>query len=61
MVTRQANINNMECTFPLPLIRHQYLFLVIHMDAAICCSVAKLCLILCEPMDSSTLGFPVLH
>ena len=26
-----------------------------------CCSVADLCLILCEPMDCSTLGFPVLH
>ena len=26
-----------------------------------CCSVAKLCLTLCEPLDCSTLGFPVLH
>ena len=25
------------------------------------CSVAKLCLTLCNPMDGSTLGFPVLH
>ena len=25
------------------------------------CSVAKLCLSLCNPMDGSTLGFPVLH
>ena len=26
-----------------------------------CCSVTKLCLILCDPMDCSTPGFPVLH
>ena len=26
-----------------------------------CCSVAKWCLTLCDPMDSSTPGFPVLH
>ena len=26
-----------------------------------CCSVAKSCLTLCNPMDCSTLGFPVLH
>ena len=26
-----------------------------------CCSVAKLCMILCNPMDCSTPGFPVLH
>ena len=26
-----------------------------------CCSVAKLCPILCDPMDCSTPGFPVLH
>ena len=26
-----------------------------------CCSVAKLRLTLCDPMDCSTLGFPVLH
>ena len=26
-----------------------------------CCSVTKLCLILCNPMDCSTPGFPVLH
>ena len=26
-----------------------------------CCSVAKLCLTLCDPMDCSKLGFPVLH
>ena len=26
-----------------------------------CCSVANQCPTLCDPMDSSTLGFPVLH
>ena len=26
-----------------------------------CCSVAKLCLILCNPMDCSMPGSPVLH
>ena len=26
-----------------------------------CCSVAQLCLTLCDPMDCSTPGFPVLH
>ena len=26
-----------------------------------CCSGAKLYLILCDPIDYSTLGFPVLH
>ena len=26
-----------------------------------CCSVAKWCLTLCDPMDSCTPGFPVLH
>ena len=31
------------------------------LDAWICCSVAKLCLTLCDPMDCSTPGFPNLH
>ena len=26
-----------------------------------CCSVTKLCLTFCDPMDCSMLGFPVLH
>ena len=26
-----------------------------------CCSVAQWCLTLCDPMDCSTPGFPVLH
>ena len=28
---------------------------------SLCCSVAKLCLTFCNPMDCSTPGFPVLH
>ena len=27
----------------------------------VCCSVTKLCLTLCDPMDCSMPGFPVLH
>ena len=27
----------------------------------LCCSVTQLCLTLCDPMDCSTPGFPVLH
>ena len=26
-----------------------------------CCSVAQLCPTLCDPMDDSTPGFPILH
>ena len=29
--------------------------------SAECCSVARLCLTLCDPMDCSTPGFPVHH
>ena len=29
--------------------------------SVICCSVAESCLTLCDPMDCSTPGFPVLH
>ena len=32
-----------------------------HCKSTICCSVAKLCLTLCNPMDCSTPVFPVLH
>ena len=35
-----------------------------HMSSGVrknCCSVVKLCLTLCDPMDCSTRGFPVLH
>ena len=35
-----------------------------HMRAqmdSFCCSVAKSCLTLCDPMDCSMPGFPVLH
>ena len=31
------------------------------MEYCCCCSVAKSCLFLCNPMDCSTPGFPVLH
>ena len=31
------------------------------MDYGCCCSVAQSCPILCDPMDCSTPGFPVLH
>ena len=34
-------------------------FFLLH--TSICCSVAKLCLTLCDPMDGSMPGFPVLH
>jgi len=30
-------------------------------DLALCCSVTRLCSTLCDPMDCSTPGFPVLH
>ena len=30
-------------------------------DAQVSCSVAQSCLTLCDPMDCSTPGFPVLH
>ena len=30
-------------------------------EVACCCSVAQSCLTLCDPMDCSTPGFPVLH
>ena len=30
-------------------------------NCCFCCSVAQLCLTLCDPLDCSTPGFPVLH
>ena len=33
----------------------------VNYDISCCCSVAKPCPALCNPMDCSTLGFPVLH
>ena len=30
-------------------------------DIHCCCLVTKLCLTLCNPMDGSTPGFPILH
>ena len=32
-----------------------------HLEKYCCCSVAQLCLILCDPMDCSTRGFPAHH
>ena len=32
-----------------------------HRQSLCCCSVTQSCLTLCDPMDSSTAGFPVLH
>ena len=40
-----------------------WLILIFHcnLSPTICCSVTKLYLTLCDPMNCSTLGFPVLH
>ena len=38
------------------IIRHALLYQMFH-----CCSVTKSCVTLCDPMDSSTPGFPFLH
>ena len=35
--------------------------LLLLLDWDCCCSVTKLCLTLCDPMDHSVRGFPVLH
>ena len=41
---------------------HDYLNIVIIISAILlCCSVAKSCPALCDPMNYSTPGFPVLH
>ena len=45
-------------TSPLLLLKALWFFLI-HLYC--CCSVPQLCLILCNPMDCSTPGFPVLH
>ena len=42
---------------PGPL--HHYLFF--HLTLCSCCSVAQSCPTVCDPMDCSTPGFPVLH
>jgi len=39
---------------------HEYSFYLVFVEAC-CCSVAESCLTLCDPMDCSTPGFPVLH
>ena len=38
-----------------------FLFLVRPFPESHCCSVAQMCPTLCDPMDCSTPGFPVLH
>ena len=38
------------------IIRHALLYQMFH-----CCSVTKSCVTLCNPMDGSNPGFPVLH
>ena len=38
-----------------------YLSILSSLKEKLCCSVAKLCLTLCDPMDCSTPDFPVLH
>ena len=34
---------------------------VVHCESCCCCSISKLCLALCKPIDCSMRGFPVLH
>ena len=51
-------------SFPHPLIPHRRWMEASSMSLACapcCCSVTKLCPTLCDPMDCSTPGFPVLH
>ena len=47
---------NNHLTFSMPCFKVVFYFFIIG-----CCSVAKLCQTLCDPMDCSTPGFPVLH
>ena len=42
-------------------IQVSWLYSRCQMSLSCCCSVAQSCLILCDPMDHSTPGFPVLH
>ena len=72
-MTRFTNNNNKE--FPITQIIHLtdrqtqentllYYFFKVHLESqtlCCCCSVTKLCLTLCDPMDCSTPGFTVLH
>ena len=44
-----------------PLCNLPAMIKIIIIMSQICCSVAKLCLTLCNPLDCSTPGFPVLH
>ena len=38
-----------------------FFFIFLHWLCELCCSVAQSCPALCDPMDCSTSGFPVLH
>ena len=42
-------------------VRIYFLLISLTFMNAFCCSVAQLCLTLCDPIDWSTPGFPVLH
>ena len=46
------------CSSPVSIL--SYLFLL-HCFGLCCCLVAQLCLTLCDPLDCSMPGFPVLH
>ena len=56
-----SNIKQQSSTSAKPqLFLHQPSIIYIH-NISICCSVAKSCLTLCNPMDCSMPDFPVLH
>ena len=40
---------------------HIYFISLLSVSFCCCCSVTELCVTLCDPMDCSTPGFPVLH
>ena len=40
---------------------HTYFINLLNVSFCCCCSVTELCVTLCDPMDCSTPGFPVLH
>ena len=43
------------------IIKFRYLWHIFLYKSCCCCSVTKLCLTLCDPMDHSTPSFPVLY
>ena len=46
---------------PCPLLNLNSLFLLMVSSGGFCCSGSQSCLILCNPMDCSMPGLPVLH